>query len=112
MATRIFRLITTLTASQLNKELTDSPLQPPSGLKWTIVELRPFFEQKGRIFTKFDTEQYHDIDREDVLQYGKPQTVALDIVQPHKYEVRADDLSGIAQAVGISVIVEESPVAP
>lgn len=110
MATRTFRVSVSLTASQLNVEAIGSPLQPASGLKWTIVELRPFFQGRGLYKAKFDTELYHEIDQRDVLQYGKPHTVALDIVQPHKYEIRFDDESAFANAVGADIVVEESPL--
>lgn len=110
MATRIFKVKKALAASAVNDELTGSPLQPPSGLKWTIVELRPFFGGNGNVKGKFDTEQYHEIDRQDVIQYGKPHTVALDIIQPHKYEIRADDESAAPNTIGETIVVEESAI--
>lgn len=108
MATRIIKVVGSLAASALNIELTGSPLRPPSGLKWTIVELRPFFQGRGFIVGKFDTEQYHEVDQRDVVQYGKPHTIALDIVQPHRYQILGNDESALANALGEDVVIEES----
>ncbi len=110
MATRTIRLLFSVVANALGIELTNAPLAPPSGVKWTVVELRPFFQGRGRVFGKFDTELYHEIDQRDVVQYGMPHQVALDIVQPHKYDVFVDDESGFANAGGEDVVIEESPL--
>lgn len=108
MATRINRVAGVLAASATAFELTGAPLQPPTGLKWTIVELRPFFDRLGRIQGKYDTELYHEIDQRDVIQYNKPHTVALDIVVPHKYDVLGFDDSTLGQNVGMDIVIEES----
>lgn len=109
MATRITRVSATVAGSASGTALTGSPLTPPTGLKWTIVELRPTFEGAGQVDFYFDTELYHTVDSEDVNQYGKPQTVALDVVQPHQYRILGTDRSGSNNLIIVDIVYEESP---
>jgi len=107
MATRIFRLYGTHAGNDII-QLTNSPLAPPSGVKWTIVQLDVAMGDVGHVQGFFDTELYHDIDEEDTVQFGKPQTLALDIVQPHKYVVNSIDTSGNTPTTKVTIVVEES----
>jgi hypothetical protein len=109
MATRIFTLLATLGAGDQNTELTGSPLSPPSGIKWTIVELRVENAMDSHVDGYFDTEKYHTIYQEDVNQHSQPHVVALDVVQPHAYHVFASDDSGGGGDVKVTIVVEESP---
>lgn len=110
MATRTIDINTVVAASAADTELGGSPLAPPTGLKWTIAEIRPYFNAAGLIRFFFDTEEYHKVRRQDVVQYGQPHVVALDIVQPHKYVIKGTDLSAAPNEMGATVVLEESPV--
>lgn len=109
MATRIFRLYGTLGVSAADQVLTNGPLSPPSGIKWTVVEYRPAMGDLGHIDCFFDTELYHTLVQESTNQIAMPRVVALDIVQPHQLRVLATDDSGNGQDVDIEIVVEESP---
>lgn len=109
MATRIFRMTATLAAGQSNLEMTGSPLAPPSGIKWTVVELRAAFANDGFVQGFFDTELYHSLDSRVTDQVNAPRVVALDVVQPHRYRVLVSDLSGAGGDVEVEVTAEESP---
>ena len=108
MATRIKRMTATLLAAATGTEADEGPLTPPTGLVWTIVELRPdsLIDNLYRGF--YDTEEYHDIGSEDTDTYGKPATVAIDIIQPHKYTVKWNDEGGAGGDVKATVVIEES----
>lgn len=108
MATRIFRQTFT-NAGADTVDANEGPLTPPSGIKWTIVELRLAGGGAGKVECFFDTELYHTIDQEVTNQFGKPDTLALDIVQPHQYRQRFTDTSGGANNSVLEVVVEESP---
>jgi len=109
MATRIIPLTITLAANDAQIAMTGGPLSPPSGIKWTVVELRVAMGDLGYIQFYFDSELYHTVYQSQVDQYGKPETLALDIIQPHQYRILATDLGGVGQDVVVQVVVEESP---
>jgi len=110
MATRIIHLDGTLAAGAGFTELAPA-LTPPEGLRWTIVELRPTFQRDGTFRGFFDTELYHEIEREDVVALGEPHIVALDVVQPHAYHVFFNNRdAALTNRVGIDITVEEAPV--
>lgn len=108
MATRIFLIRGSATTSET--ELSPN-LQPPSGLRWTIVELRPRASAAATVRGYFDTELYHEI-RTSITPtaYPKPHTVALDIQIPHVYRLTGQADTGTA-TVEVEVVVEESPAA-
>src|ERR687885_392032 len=109
MATRKFRLSDTLTGSQSNKTVSGSPLAPPSGIKWTVVEVRPAFGSSGKLDLYFDTELYHTFSDTVTTQYSQPRVIALDIVQPHQLRVLATDESGSSNTIDVEITIEESP---
>lgn len=110
MATRIIDVNSSVAANGSNVELGGSPLAPPTGLKWTGAEFRPYFTGEGFIRALFDTEEYWKVRRKDVVQYGTPHVGAIDIVQPHKLVIQGTDLSGAINEMGATIVVEESPV--
>lgn len=108
MATRIFLIRGSVTTSETELSPT---LSPPSGIRWTIVELRPRATASCTVRGYFDTELYHEI-RTTVTPgaFPKPHTIALDIQLPHQYKLAAFADSG-TQTVEVEVVVEESPAA-
>ncbi len=108
MATRIIKRTYVLLANDVDKAATEGPLSPPSGLKWTIVEIRLAMDGAGEMKGKFDTELYHEIDEEDTVQFGTPQICALDVVQPHQYNISFTDTSGAGNTARATIVVEES----
>jgi len=110
LATRIIHLDATLAAGAVFTEL-GPPLIPAEGLRWTIVELRPVFQRVGTFRGFFDTELYHEIDQEEVVQYGEPHVVALDVIASHAYHVFFSNRDLVnTNRVAIDITVEESPV--
>jgi hypothetical protein len=111
MATRIYTLQGTIPANTSDVELTGSPLSPPTGVKWTVVELRPVASADVAFSFFFDTELYHTITYADINLYKKPHTLALDLATPHKYSVRCSNPTASPQDVAVTVVIEESPQA-
>src|SRR5262249_35848498 len=66
-------------------------MKPPSGIKWTMVEIRIGMSgQVGEWKINYDTEKYYNGRSEiDFLAKGKPHTVTIDVVQPHFIELQA-----------------------
>lgn len=110
MATKILNANGTLTANQSNIEF-GSGFTPKAGLRWTIVELRPYFAGKGDAFGFIDDQQYHDVASEDVATYGKPHVVGVQIQQPVIFHAKFTDRSGASNFVGVDIVVEETSVA-
>lgn len=98
----------TLTAGQTAGAAAEGPLSPPTGLIWTIVELRPDADIDNLFRGFYDTEEYHDIGSEDTDTYGHPHVVALDVIQPHYYTCKWDDEGGAGGDVKCTVVIEES----
>lgn len=89
----------------------DVKLAPSSGVKWTVVEVRPLLSAAGEWKAHFDTEKYWNGRKElDFGSKGVPHTVALDLVQPHFLQLMAKADSGTLDAT-FEVVVEESPAA-
>lgn len=108
MATRIKRVSVTLGAGATGTEADEGPITPPTGLVWTIVELRPDSAIANLFRGFYDTEEYHDIGSEDTDTYGKPHVVAIDIIQPHKYTAKWNDEGGAGGDVKATIVIEES----
>jgi len=108
MATRIKIATKTLLAGANGTEADEGPFTPPTGLVWTIVELRPDSAVANLYRGFYDTEEYHDIDSRDTDTYGKPHVVAIDIIQPHKYTVKWNDNGGAGGDVQATLVIEES----
>lgn len=106
MATRIILVKGSVGTSETELQ---PDLQPPSGIRWTIVELRPRASASATVRGYFDTELYHEM-RTSVTPgaYPKPHTIALDIQIPHVYTLKAFADTGTA-TVEVEVVVEESP---
>ncbi|MEM2591554.1 MAG: hypothetical protein QXI60_03115 [Thermofilaceae archaeon] len=109
MATRIIRFEKTVGTTET--ELGN--LAPPSGIKWTIVELRTFSPGGGNhvIYRAyFDTELYHEIDsRITPAQHPRAHIVGIDVAQPHVYRITAQANAANVLAM-MEVVLEESPL--
>jgi len=114
MATRIFLFKGTsigTTMTTVNTIDGADRLTPPSGLKWTLVEIRIAMSAAGEWAIYFDTEKYYNGRQElDFGQTFKPHTVALDIVQPHFIQLKAKADSGTLN-INAELVVEEAPAA-
>lgn len=114
MATRIIRLHGTAFGTGgavLEDEDGNQFIQPPNGIKWTIVEIRMAMSAAGYAHGFFDTEKYHSLRQAiDFLAKGVPQTVTLDVVQPHQYSITVFADSGTIDA-DAELVIEESPAA-
>ena len=109
MATKILNANTTLSGNQTNLE-AGTGFTPKAGLRWTIVELRPYFSGKGDFLGFVDDQQYHDIASEDVATYGKPHVVGVIIQQPVIFHAKFSDRSGVSNFVGVDIVVEETTI--
>lgn len=88
----------------------DDDVTPPTGIKWTLVEIRPRFSGNGTLRIYFDTELYHTI-RSTVTPgaYQKPHTVAIDVAQPHVLRLTGQADSGTI-TIEVELVIEESPL--
>lgn len=96
-------------------------LQPPSGIKWTFVELSFAFGVLGTAKAanariKFDEEIYHEIRAEIHNANGagrqkNREIIAIDVVQPHKLQVQARSDATTTEVRG-QLTLEESAVTP
>lgn len=86
-------------------------IQPPSGLKWTLVEIRPYGSGPGKVRIYFDTELYYETHLSVTPgAYPKPHVVAIDVLAPHTLQVKALADSGTIN-VKVELVIEESPAA-
>lgn len=109
MATRIISAFATVGTT----ETTLVSLQPPSGIKWTVVEIRVFHPGGTNYIiyrTYFDTELYHTIDsRVTPGQIARPHVVGVDVALPHEFRITAQ-ANATGQTAIVEVVVEESPL--
>ncbi|MEM2261224.1 MAG: hypothetical protein QXK24_02105 [Ignisphaera sp.] len=107
MATRI-KLVTGTGIGTSETQL-GSNIQPPSGVKWTLVEIRPYASAAGKIRIYFDTELYYELySKVTPMAVPKPHAVALDVMSPHFISVKALADSGTAD-FAVELVIEESP---
>jgi len=107
MTTRIISLSTLLAANAAPTEIGEG-ISPSSGLNWTLVEVRPFFQGKGDFYLFVDDQQYLQVASEDVATYGKPHVVGIQIAQPVVFHIKFDDRSGSSNYVGVDLVIEET----
>ncbi len=107
MATKILNGLVSLTANQNNIE-AGTGFTPKAGLQWVAVEVRPYFQGKGDFFLFVDDQQYIQVASEDVATYGKPHVIAVLVKQPVILHTKFTDRSGVANAVGVDLVVEET----
>ncbi|MEM1944058.1 MAG: hypothetical protein QXE52_08260 [Candidatus Caldarchaeum sp.] len=109
MATRI--LLRRATGVGTTETEIGDKLAPPTGLKWTLVEIRPRGSANATIRVYFDTELYHEV-RTSITPgaYPRPHTVAVDVVAPHYLSVKGFADSGTAE-IEAELVIEESPLA-
>ncbi len=98
MATRT-KLVESAVVSITTYEDVGTPIRPPAGIKWTLVEFSIAFglagaAKKGHARIKFDEEIYHDIHSAIHNTSGtggvkNREIVAIDIIQPHELKVQA-----------------------
>jgi hypothetical protein len=109
MATKI--LLRSKTSVGTAETAVGAKVQPPSGIKWTLTEIRPYASASGTIRIYFDTELYYEIyTKVTPSAYPKPHVVAIDVVTPHYIQVNALADSGTAD-FAVELVVEESPAA-
>lgn len=112
MATRIIRMVGTgfgTSGATLQDEDGNNFIQPPAGIKWTIVEIRIGMSAAGFAHGFFDTEKYHSFRQAlDFLAKGVPHTVTIDIQQPHQYSVTVFADTGTIDC-DAEIVIEESP---
>jgi hypothetical protein len=107
MATKI--LLRKATGIGTAETAVGAKVQPPSGVKWTLVEIRPYSSAPGTIRIYFDTELYYEIHTKVTpAAYPKPHVVALDIGVSHYVQVNALADSGTADFY-VELVIEESP---
>jgi hypothetical protein len=109
MATKI--VLRSATGIGTAESAVGAKVQPPSGVKWTLVEIRPYASAAGKIRIYYDTELYYELHTKVTpFAYNKPHVVAIDIVSPHYIQVNALADSGTADFY-VELVIEESPVA-
>jgi hypothetical protein len=110
MATRI--ILRRATGVGTSETAIGDTLQPPAGVKWTLVEIRVRASAAATVRIYFDTEPYYEI-RTTITPgaYPRPHTVTLDVMQPHTLAVKgfADAATADIEA---ELVIEESPAAP
>jgi hypothetical protein len=112
MATRIFAFRVSLNAGQSNDGQGTDPspfsITVPSGIKRTIVELRPYGDDSFVLNANYDTELYHSIDSDDINTYHRPHFVGLDITETHVYTIIMTNRGTATGNFGVDVVVEET----
>jgi hypothetical protein len=109
LATKI--LLRSATGIGTSETAVGAKVQPTSGIKWTLTEIRPYASAAGTIRIYFDTELYYEIHTSVTpAAYPKPHVVAIDVVTPHYIQVNAKADSGTIN-VKVELVVEESPAA-
>lgn len=112
MATRSFLLSgssigTSFTVVNTIDGATD--LTPPSGIMWTLREIRIDLSAAGEWEILFDTEKYYNGRQElDFVAKGVPIVVSLDIQEPHFIQLKAKADSSTLTCYA-ELVIEETP---
>jgi hypothetical protein len=107
LATKI--LLRSATGIGTSETAVGAKVQPPSGVSWTLTEIRPYATGPATIRIYFETELYYEIHTTVTpAAYPKPHVVALTYVSPHYIQVNAKADSGTVD-IKVELVIEESP---